>query len=82
MMEDNFSSIHILAGTNSAKRAKHFDVRVKFVTDVIETDRLAIFKVRSECNLADAMPKPVPTPAFWKFRDIVIADECGCGGSN
>jgi hypothetical protein len=71
---DNRPSIQILSGTTSTKRAKHFDTKVKFAQDLVQQSRIAMSRVRTARQLADALTKPVPTPAFRDFRQRVMAD--------
>ena len=71
---DNLPAMQILKGSKSTKRAKHFDVKVKFAMDSMERDVVGMLKVRSGDNIADPLTKPSATPWFREFRGAVMAE--------
>jgi hypothetical protein len=76
---DNRPSVMILAGTTSSKRAKHFDTQGEICTRFGSVRQVSIARVRTAQQLADALTKPIPTPAFREFRSRVMADILGSG---
>jgi hypothetical protein len=75
IMEDNLPAIHIIeqSGCNS-KRAKHYDVKVKYLVDLVTKRSVRIVKVRSTDQLADFLTKTLPTPNFRRARDALMVD--------
>jgi hypothetical protein len=75
IMEDNQPAIHIIeqGGCNS-KRAKHYDVKVKYVVDLIMKKNVRIQKVKTTEQLADFLTKNLATPNFRRARDALMVN--------
>jgi hypothetical protein len=75
IMEDNLPAIHIIQqnGCNS-KRSKHYDVKIKYVVDIMMTRKLRLQKVRTTEQLADFLTKTLHTPNFRRARDALMVD--------
>jgi hypothetical protein len=75
IFEDNQPAIHIIQQSNcNSKRSKHYDVKVKYVIDILAKRNAQICKVRSENQLADFMTKNLGTPQFRKARDAIMVN--------
>ena len=69
---DNLPAMHIVMGSHSTKKAKHFDVRVKFAMDMLEQDNVGMNWIATARNLADIFTKPSATPWFREFREATM----------
>ena len=70
--EDNAACVqmgHSIRGSNSAK---HFEVRLRFLHERIQLKEIEFAKIATVDQLADPFTKPLPFPAFSKFRDIML----------
>jgi hypothetical protein len=71
--EDNMPAIHMVKNNGcNGKRAKHFDVRVKYIIDVLARSDYTMYAVRTHDQMADFLTKSLPIPAFRAARDLVM----------
>jgi hypothetical protein len=55
-------------------RTKHFNVKVKFISELIEQEIFKIQKVDSTDNCADTMTKALGRIQFYKHRSVYMDD--------
>ena len=58
-----------ILGSNAAK---HFEVRLRFLHERIQLKEIEFAKIATSDQLADPFTKPLPYPAFSRFRDIML----------
>ena len=68
MHVDNQAAIHQIEGEASSMRAKHIDVRLKFVKDFARRGILMPCYVQSELMLADMLTKAIDQHKLDKLR--------------
>jgi hypothetical protein len=68
ILEDNEGAIGIAENTRSLGRAKHIDVRYHFVKQFVSDGTLVVRHVPTTEQVADALTKPLPAPAFLRHR--------------
>ena len=71
MRVDNQAAIRQLEGEASSLKAKHIDVRVKFVCDFARRGIVRAHYVRSELMLADLLTKALDPPKLATLRTLV-----------
>jgi len=75
VMEDNQLAIHIIQQTGcNSKRSKHYDVKVKYVINIMVKRDVGIVKVRTQDQIADFLTKHLATPQFRDARRSVMVD--------
>jgi hypothetical protein len=52
------------------ERSRHVDVRVHFLRDMVRDGSVKVMKCASTQNVADALTKSLPRPAFHKHREF------------
>jgi len=68
---DNQSAINLIESYENSKRAKHIDIKLHYIKDIVASGKINLDYVRSEDNLADIFTKPLPRPLFEKFRKLL-----------
>lgn len=61
---DSQSAIHFVDHQIYHKKTKHINIRLHFVTNIIESREVRIMKVAFEENLEDVFTKPLPRSIF------------------
>jgi hypothetical protein len=59
---DNQSAITIMYGNQQRTRTKHFDIRLYFIWDIIESEKTSIEYLSTDKMIADLLTKPLPAP--------------------
>ena len=62
MHSENQSAIAIAYGNQQHARMKHFDIRLYFIRDTIEEDKILIKYLPTEQMVADIFTKALPGP--------------------
>ena len=53
------------------ERSRHVDVRVHFLRDMVRDGAVKLIKCAGTQNVADALTKSLPKPAFHKHRELL-----------
>ena len=53
------------------QRSRHVDVRVHFLRDMVRDGSVKLIKCAGTQNVADALTKSLPRPAFHKHREFL-----------
>ena len=75
--EDNAAAIHLGHGLRGNNKQKHFAVRLRFLWEHIHCKNIEFAKVATGDQLADALTKQLPGPAFIKFRNQILKSNKG-----
>lgn len=72
--QDNTSTIKLSKNgkASSGKRTRHFDIKMFYVTDLIDKDEVDIEYCATEDMVADYMTKPLTGKQFVRFRDLIM----------
>ena len=69
MYEDNAAAVAIVQSPEQSKKAKHFQIKVAFLTDQFKRGVFEYKKCSTKDQLADVFTKPLPRDLFIKFRN-------------
>jgi len=69
--EDNASCILMSENPTNRERSRHVDVRVHFLRDMVRDGSVNLIKCAGTQNVADALTKSLPRPAFQKHREFL-----------
>jgi len=69
--EDNTSCILMSENPTNRERSRHVDVRVHFLRDMFRDGSVKLIKCAGTQNVADALTKSLPRPAFHKHREFL-----------
>jgi hypothetical protein len=69
--EDNASCILMSENPTNRERSRHVDVRVHFLRDMVRDGAVKLVKCAGPKNVADALTKSLPKPAFHKHREFM-----------
>ena len=75
--EDNAAAIHLGHGLRGNNKQKHFAVRLRFLWEHIHSKSVEFAKIDTKDQLADALTKQLPGPAFLKFRNQILKSNKG-----
>ncbi|GBN68867.1 Retrovirus-related Pol polyprotein from transposon TNT 1-94 [Araneus ventricosus] len=68
---DNQSSIRLVKNPEFHSRAKHIDIRYKFIREQYQTKQLDVVYCSSEMQAADIFTKPLVKDRFLKLRKLI-----------
>ena len=71
LWEDNASFILMSENPTNRERSRHVDVRVHFLRDMMRDGAVKLIKCAGTQNVADALTKSLPKPAFHKHREFL-----------
>jgi hypothetical protein len=71
VFEDNQAAIAMAQGTENAKRAKHYQLKVCFLQEQRELGEYIYSKVSTDDQLADTFTKALPRDKFTHFRKLL-----------
>jgi hypothetical protein len=69
--EDKASCILMSENPTNRERSRHVDVRVHFLRDMVRDGSVKLVKCADTQNVADALTKSLPRPAFHKHREFL-----------
>lgn len=72
IFEDNSACVQMGHSIRGSNAAKHFEVRLRFLHERIQLKEIEFAKIATSDQLADPFTKPLPYPAFSRFRDIML----------
>ena len=74
IFQDNTSTMKLAknAKASSGKRTRHFDIKLFYITDLIDRDQVTVEYCPTDEMLADYMTKPVVGGKFKLFRDRIM----------
>jgi hypothetical protein len=72
--QDNTSTIKLSKNgrASSGKRTRHFDIKMFYITDLIDKDEVDIEYCATEDMIADYLTKPLTGKQFARFRDLIL----------
>jgi hypothetical protein len=72
--QDNESTIKLSENgkASSGKRTRHFDIKMFYVTDLIDRNEVDIEYCPTEDMVADYLTKPLLGTQFHRFRDLIM----------
>ena len=70
--EDNNACVHLGHGLRGSKSARHFEVRLRFLHEHVTNNNIEFARVDTSNQLADGFTKPLPGPAFFDFRSLML----------
>ena len=72
--QDNTSTMKLAknARASAGKRTRHFDIKMFYVTDLIDRDELTVEYCPTGDMIADYMTKALVGAKFRKFRDLIM----------
>ena len=73
--EDNQGAIALSKGPSKRRVSKHIDIRHHFIRQHVAEKSVKLQFVRTHDNVADAMTKPLPRPAFIKHRWSLMGEK-------
>ena len=68
---DNAYCILVSENPANRERSRHVDVRVHFLRDMVRDGSAKLIKCAGTQNVADALAKSLPRPAFHKHREFL-----------
>lgn len=68
---DNQSVIHLANHQVYHERMKHIDVRLHFIRDMVESEKVRFMKIMSEDNLVDVFTKSLTSSKFKNCLDLI-----------
>ena len=69
---DNQAAISVAYGTTKHEHVKHILIHIAFLRELVNNKQVSLTYIPSEDNVADAMTKNLPKPAFEKFRQKLL----------
>ena len=72
--QDNTSTMKLQKNgkLSSGKRTRHFDVKLFYITDLIDRDEVEVRYCPTDEMIADYMSKPLVVAKFQRFRDLIM----------
>jgi hypothetical protein len=61
----------MIENSTSRERSRHLDVRAHFLRDMVRDGSVKLIKCAGAQNVADALTKSLPRPAFHKHREFL-----------
>ena len=71
IMCDNQSALHMIKNRQCSKEIKHIDKIHHWVRDSVDNGELEFKFIPGKDNPADMFTKPLPRPAFIRFREMI-----------
>lgn len=65
---DNSGAINLSADPSHHSRTKHIDIKYHILRDHVASDKLFVYWLPTDDNVADILTKPLPGPKFTLFR--------------
>jgi len=72
---DNQSVIHLANHQIYHERTKHIDVKLHFIRDVIESEKVKVETVSTEENPADMFTKSLSSVKFKRCLDLINSED-------
>ena len=61
-------------GIRHVRNAKHFEVRLRYLKELVDEGKLELCHVSTNEQLGDSMTKPLDETKFEYFRSILMKD--------
>ena len=75
IMEDNTAAISMAAhGIRHVRNAKHFEVRLRYLQELVDEGKLELRHVSTNEQLGDSMTKPLDETKFQYFRSKIMTN--------
>jgi hypothetical protein len=72
--EDNNACIHMGHGLRGNKSAKHYEVRLRFLTENVKSKIIEFSRISTHDQIADGLTKPLPRILFERFRSKLLVN--------
>ncbi len=72
--EDNQGTIALSKGPSKRNVSKHIDIRHHFMRQHVKDKKVALKYIKTNDNVADALTKPLPRPAFLQHRYTMMGE--------
>ena len=69
---DNQSAISIAKNPVQSQRTKHIDIKYHFLRNLVQSKKMQLSYIPSECNVADALTKPMTRVKNERFKCIAM----------
>ena len=76
MWEDNAACILMSENPVNRDRSRHVDVKFHFLRERVRAGEIKLFKCWGPLNVADALTKSLPRPAFHKHSPFMHGTRC------
>ena len=73
LFEDNLSCIYLARNLKSRRTAKHFEVRLRFLQQMVLDQEIQFVHIGTQDQIADMLTKPLPDSQFMNLRDRMMA---------
>ena len=74
-MEDNTAAISMAAhGIRHVRNAKHFEVRLRYLQELVDEGKLELRHVSTNEQLGDSMTKPFNETKYQYFRSKIMTN--------
>ena len=72
--QDNTSTTRLQKNgkLSSGKRTRHYDIKLFYITDLIERNEVQVKYCPADDMIGDYMSKPLVGAKFKKFRDLIL----------
>ena len=74
LYEDNMSCIYLARNLKSRRTAKHFEIRLRFLQQMVLDGEIQFIHVGTTDQVADMLTKALPDNQFLTLRDRLLAD--------
>ena len=71
VFSDNQRAIHLTRNQGFHERTKHIDVRLHFIREVVNSQKVKVVKVHTDDNPADFITKPMTSVKFNKCMNLI-----------
>jgi len=72
--EDNNACIQLGHNLRGSNAAKHFELRLRLLNEHINCGNIQFSRINTADQMADPFTKPLPRPAFEKFRSLMMVN--------
>jgi len=76
MWEDNAACIIVSQNPVNHDRSRHVDVKFRFLRERVRAGEIKLYKCWGPLNIADALTKSLPRPAFHKHAPFMYGTRC------
>ena len=64
------TTVHLSKHQVFHERSKHIDVRLHYIREIVQSDKVSLTKIASSKNSADMLTKPLPSVKFVLCKDL------------
>ena len=74
LFEDNMSCCHLANSLKSRKSAKHYEIRLRHLQDVVHEGAVQFVHIGTKYQIADFLTKALPEAQFVTLRDQIMGE--------